>query len=300
MSVLRKHARSVVFKQLPPSLEVRQVISSLPSGSIHNIIPKPNDSLVINFLDPHTASRFTRNFLSLPRAPSIKDVSIEYGSSKPLPVEILAEIGLRSASRVVRVSSNNGKDIPNGLENELKELGAIESFEVNSDARSAVVHFMSIDAAMQALQLLRANKSYDGFSVYFGIDRKANPPRFSRNAQTDLVLTGLPKGITSSEIIRRIQSGLPSLNREAIRSIVFDEKSAKAFINFLEPAAAKIVFDSFNTAKTSTGGVSVSWSSTPANPVNPSLRIAVSAGVSRTLTVSHLQNVRPASTHLED
>lgn len=149
MSVLRQHARTVVFRQLPPSLEVKQVISSLPSGSIHNIIPKPNESLVINFLDSNTASRFTRNFLSLPRAPPIKDVSIEYGSPKPLPVEILAEIGLRGASRVVRVSSNNGKDIPNGLEDELKKIGGIESFEINPDGRSAAVHFMSIDEAVE-------------------------------------------------------------------------------------------------------------------------------------------------------
>lgn len=149
MSILRQHARSVVFRQLSPSLEIKQVISSLPSGSIHNIIPKPNESLVIDFLDSNTASRFTRNFLSLPRAPPIKDVSIEYGSTKPLPVEILAEIGLRGASRVVRVSSNNGKDIPNGLEDGLKKVGSIESFEINPDGRSAAVHFMSIDEAVE-------------------------------------------------------------------------------------------------------------------------------------------------------
>ncbi|KAJ4473167.1 hypothetical protein J3R30DRAFT_770783 [Lentinula aciculospora] len=293
MSVLQKHvlARSVVFKQLLPSLEVKQIISCFPHGRFHDISPRSKDTLAIKFLDSRSASRFTQKFLSLPRAPPLKDATIEYEASDPLPVEVLTKIGLRNASRVIRVTSNNAKKIPGNLIHDVKECGPIESFE--SDGKKAVIHFMSIDTAIKALDVLRTSEGYAGYAVYYGFDKKCDtPPSYPANSQTDLILTDLPKGTTTSELLRRIQSGLPDLKREIIRSVVFDEPGAKAFINFLEPSVAKIVFDSFDNAKTSTGGVSVSWSRPSPNPVSASLRMAISAGASRTLIVSHLKDVQ--------
>ncbi|KAJ3727357.1 hypothetical protein DFJ43DRAFT_1156981 [Lentinula guzmanii] len=293
MSVLRKHvfARSVVLRQLPPSLDVEQALSCFPHGRFHDIIPRSKDVLAIKFLDSRSATQFTQKFLLSPRAPPLKDATIEYDQTSPLPVDILTAIGLRNASRVIRVSSNNVKDIPEDFIDELRKCGSIESVE--SDKRKAVIHFMSIDAAMKALDMLRTNKTYAGYSVYYGFDQKCDTPLpYPASSRTDLVLTGLPKGTTTSELLRRIQSGLPDLNREVVRSVVYDESNAKAFINFLEPAVAKIVFDSFNNAESSTGGVSVSWCRNASNPVSASLRMAVSAGASRTLTVSHLENVQ--------
>ncbi|KAJ3777760.1 hypothetical protein FB446DRAFT_92269 [Lentinula raphanica] len=292
MSVLHKHAftRSVVLKQLPPYLEANQALSCFPQGRFHDVIPRKNDSLVIKFLDSRSASQFTRKFLSLPRAPPLKDALIEYGRPAALPVEILTAVGLKNASRVIRVSSNNTKDIPETLIDDVKKCGPIESFE--SDKKKAVIYFMSIDAAMKASDILRTSEAYTGYSVYYGYDKKCDiPTPLPSDSQTDLVITGIRKGATTSELLRRIQSGLPNLNREVVRSISFDEPNAKAFINFFEPAVAKIVFDSFNNAKSSTGGVSVSWLFKRSDPASANLRMAVSAGASRTISVSHLQNV---------
>ncbi|KAJ4474792.1 hypothetical protein C8R41DRAFT_552656 [Lentinula lateritia] len=292
MSIQQKHvlARSLVFKQLPPSLEVKQALSCLPRGRFHDIVPRGKDSLAIKFLDFRSASRFTQKFRLLPRAPLLKDATIEYEASGPLPIEILTAIGLRNASRVVRVSATIAKDIPESLIDDSKKCGPIESFE--SDKRKAVINFLSIDAAIKALDILRASKTYVGYHVYFGYDKKCDiPPPYPARFKTDLVLTDLPKGATTNELLQRLQSGLPDLKQETIRSIVFDEPGAKAFINFLEPGVAKIVYGSFKHAKTSTGGVSVSWSRTTSSPITASLRMAVNVGASRTMTISHLENV---------
>ncbi|KAJ3809856.1 hypothetical protein F5876DRAFT_77332 [Lentinula aff. lateritia] len=292
MSIQQKHvlARSLVFKQLPPSLEVKQALSCLPRGRFHDIVPRGKDSLAIKFLDFRSATRFTQKFRLLPRAPLLKDATIEYEASGPLPIEILTAIGLRNASRVVRVSATIAKDIPESLIDDSKKCGPIESFE--SDKRKAVINFLSIDAAIKALDILRASKTYVGYYVYFGYDKKCDiPTPYPADSKTDLVLTDLPKGATTNELLRRLQSGLPDLKQETIRSIVFDEPGAKAFINFLEPVVAKIVYESFKHAKTSTGGVSVSWSWTAPSPMSASLRMAVNVGASRTMTISHLENV---------
>ncbi|KAF5386461.1 hypothetical protein D9757_005909 [Collybiopsis confluens] len=240
MNVLRKNlVRTVVLKQIPPSVEV---ISSLPSGRIHQISRENNgDSLVINFLDSRSATHFTNKFLSLPRLASLKDTVIDYGKPLRLPVQTLAAIGLKNASRVVRVSSNNGKNIPSDLEKDLAEFG-IENFKV--DSRSAIVHFFSIEAATEALDALRSNTAYAGYSVYFGL--------------------------TVGELVRRIESGLPNLNRELIQSINYNPRQRKAYINFFDPAVAKIIHDSFNMTNDSDPLLSVSWfrSKSPISPVS--------------------------------
>ncbi|KAJ3842288.1 hypothetical protein F5878DRAFT_657728 [Lentinula raphanica] len=200
MSVLHKHVitRSVVLKQLPPYLKTTQALFCFPQSHFHDVIPRKNDSLVIKFLDSRSASQFTRKFLSLPRAPPLKDALIEYGRPAALPVEILTAVGLKNASRVIRVSSNNTKDIPETLIDESKKCGLIESFE--GDKKKAVIHFMSIDAAMKASDILRTSEAYMGYSVYYGYDKKCDIPNpYPSDSQTDLVITGIRKGATTSE-----------------------------------------------------------------------------------------------------
>ncbi|KAJ3717005.1 hypothetical protein C8R42DRAFT_644922 [Lentinula raphanica] len=248
-----------LLKHLPSYLEASQALSCFSQGRFCDVIPRENDSLVIEFLDSRSASQFTRKFLSVPRAPPLKDASIEYGRPTALPAETLIAVELKNASRVIRVSSNNTKDIPETLINDVKKKA---------------VHFMSIYAAMKASDLLRTSEAYAGYSVYHGYDKKCDTPTpYPSNSQTDLVVTVIRKGATTSELLRRIQSGLPNLNRDVMRSITFDEPNAKAFIDFLEPAVVKIVFHSFNNAKSSTAGVSVSTLRVPISG------LAVSAGV---------------------
>ncbi|KAF9077340.1 hypothetical protein BDP27DRAFT_1397733 [Rhodocollybia butyracea] len=304
MSVVRRHAaRSVVFKQLPPSLEVKNLLSLVPSGRIHQVKSQSNNSLVINFLDSRSATHFTRKFLASSRdGPLNDDISLDYGESQPIPVEILAAIGLKNASRVIRVTSNNEKDIPSALKGDLNKCGTIESLV--DDSRSAVCHFMSIESAIKALELLRSSKTYGGYSVYFGIDRKSHFPRsFPKGSKTDIVLASLPKDATTKEILDRIQLGVPSLSRETVRSIRFRTKTRKAFINFFEPGIAKMIFDSFEKAEGNTRltrGVSVSWLRCRTPSISTNLRIAVDAGVSRTLTVSNIKDVRQLKSILKD
>ncbi|KIK68749.1 hypothetical protein GYMLUDRAFT_732810 [Collybiopsis luxurians FD-317 M1] len=289
MSVLRKNlARTVILKQLPPSLQVKQLLPHLPSGRIHELSPQPDNSLAIHFLDSRSATHFTQKFQSSPRPDPLKDAAVDYGEPRHVPVQVLAAIGLRNASRVVRVISNNDKDLPSDLEKDVTEFG-IENLKVNG--RSAVIHFMSIEAAIKALNALRSSETYSGYSVHFGTDRKFPlSPQFPKT-QTCLRLTRIRKGITLNELVRRIESGLPDLNHELIRSINYNPKQRKAYINFFDPAIAKIVHHAFNKVDDSNSLLSVSWFRSTSS-ISPSLYSAINAGVSRTLTVSRLRDVR--------
>jgi len=150
----RFRSRSVVVSNIPPSFTMRQFLALKGAGrSIESVAVNPEKQQVeINYLfrrgpDPLFASK-SKNELVLDG----QAFDVQYLDHRPLPVEVIAAIGIKGASRKIIVNQlpkRDAKWTEKDLMEEMSRFGTVENVWLDKAGEKATVTFSDILTAVK-------------------------------------------------------------------------------------------------------------------------------------------------------
>jgi len=131
------------------------------SGHIQEIVPSyAARSLDITLFDSASAEEF----MERRGHRSLSAFRFQFGEESKLPVELLAGLVLRNASRALKLSPLMKYMTSEWLMGVLSKFGVVEKLEVNEAKREAVVHYMS---TFQAIHVSFRLEPLDFYNIMY-------------------------------------------------------------------------------------------------------------------------------------
>ncbi|KAK7047286.1 hypothetical protein VNI00_006517 [Paramarasmius palmivorus] len=296
-------SRTVLVREIPSDVTTSQILDKIQVGPLEHIEHDAlNKCARFAFLDSKTATNFKRQF---DQWDGRTGMTTGYSTEGPLGVEKIAALGLRHASRAIRVNPVPEGATEGSLRQELSRFGAIEKIdlETGSDGKQVVhVHFHSIDSALRAVQTLRTEEGWGGkLGISFLTDRCDLPLRIASrkllNAKdsgelqsTVAVLHGVRKETTRARILAHVKDALPPHNGEAVLRVdiktMRGKPRAAAFLNFANAPITSLFLDALKAKPLD--GVTAYMKSQNIPLVKPTIHRAVKLGATRTILIKGL------------
>ncbi|KAF9262051.1 hypothetical protein L218DRAFT_1078236, partial [Marasmius fiardii PR-910] len=255
---------SVIVENVPTPSYLSTVLDRVQIGPIDRIQHEPLRSLAfLDFIDPGSAEIFCKRFRE--RAEDTEGgptIAEKYSTPSAWPV---AAIGYYRASRCITILYPKP---PNTTEDSLKEdlsrFGPVEKVETFNDASEGtyktIVHFNSIESALQAMTTLRKEEGLNGARIHFrpdrfdlsnqqpeGVVQEENHAQISRH----VYLTGFDaRPSTLNGVLNLIEKTTAPfhVHGEALQNItVFKGKRKPIFLSFMRPEDAVRFVDTFNS-----------------------------------------------------
>ncbi|KAF5352175.1 hypothetical protein D9758_009205 [Tetrapyrgos nigripes] len=241
-------ARAILIQKFPPTASINDLLSlkglGHPVESAFRI--KHNNDVEIRYLEADSA-RYVRTFSgrnAIIYGGQLLDIKLL--PPRRLPVEIVAAIGLRAASRMVVIRDTRGLTEEKLREELERRFGETERVWVNENDRRAVVTFSHIHEAIKARKTLQD----EGWPVNFR-DYLPRPPKHSQTGKFPHYGVVM-KGVRASprEVLRELDPILNLRNGDPSRVQTFpqgtllafgDSSNADKFTRFYRPPPGVIV-----------------------------------------------------------
>ncbi|SCU84277.1 LADA_0D00826g1_1 [Lachancea dasiensis] len=183
-------SRTVYLGNVPPNIEVRQLLDHVRSGVVENVrILREKMCAFISFFDEGSALLFHSDAILKRLNIDGRDIKIGWGKPIPMDPMVAAAVSNDGATRNVylgrlntaeKVVSQNETSEDGALvtEEKLREdlgiFGEIESVKIIAEKGIAFVHFTSIYSAIKVVSSLTSvNPYYANKKIFYGKDRCA-------------------------------------------------------------------------------------------------------------------------------
>ncbi|KAF5366269.1 hypothetical protein D9758_005806 [Tetrapyrgos nigripes] len=285
--------RCVLIKNLPPTFTVAKLLSLKGFGRpIESVIRRPSSNEVeICYLQPAGAACVVRAAKKGDFVMDGQKLKVEFCRPRPLPVEIIAAVSLRPASRRLLLRLPKCFRTEKALEEEMQRFGEMEQMWMAEDGKKATVTFSDIATALKAGKTLRSEKAWADSNVTFYVQYKHIYPRDPQVYPHTVCLSHLD--LAPYQLLSGLKDVLDWKMGEPLVCCSMNKNSA--FLKFRDWDAAKIFYDTYNPP----GRIQKSW----ANDETPILSNQVTAailGASRTLSISNLDIQRIWSGRLRE
>ncbi|KAF5343033.1 hypothetical protein D9758_011165 [Tetrapyrgos nigripes] len=275
--------RTVVIKNFPPKAITPHYLALRGTGGPIESVKrhKERDRLEIRYLEASSAQYVSTMAQKYPGL-RLNHQRLRVGLTRThrLPVEVVAAIGLRGASRSVRLHNLTNNFTAKELETEFARFGEIDDVWFGRDPKAekphAVVTFCHLMAAVKAYKTART----EGWTVSF---RKNLPTVFkTSDYEHHTVFIWFSSPITVQKLLQDMDFRFR--NGDPIRAQV---SGKNAFLTFSDPANAAKFYDSYEHPQ----ATSKNWAIKDRTPRTAELA-AVKLGASRTLFIDGFTDPR--------
>ncbi|THV04767.1 hypothetical protein K435DRAFT_774303 [Dendrothele bispora CBS 962.96] len=288
-------SRTVVISNVPPTFNMRNFLALKGFGRpIESVIVHPDNKKVeISFLERRSAELLAAAREKNEFALDGHELELEFVKPRPIPVEVIAAIGTREASRKIILNSLPKRDGKEGwtekeLEEEMGRYGKVESVWIDpQNGQKATVVFADILQAVKASKTLRIEEAYkdSGVRFYSDVTLKTHLPESGEDGPHSVYLTGLPLDITPSRLLKDLNSVLVFERGEPLIRVNMVKNTA--FLHFTYPSVAKLFYDSYHPTR----GVSKSWAAND-GVIHRKHIAAIRLGATRTVYITDFNDPR--------
>ncbi|KAF5352174.1 hypothetical protein D9758_009206 [Tetrapyrgos nigripes] len=276
-SLTRPPSRVILIKNFPATSTIDDFLSLRGTGKPIESVIRRKDELQIHYLESDGV-KSVRHFSNRDQLvlPDGQVLTTEILHTHRLPVEIIAAIGLRGASRTIAIRDLRGHSkevLEQGME---RRFGKVERIWVHEDGTHGIVTFSHIRAAMKAQKTLLE----EGWPVNF----RPNLPRPERIRLRDsgrphyaVRLEGIPVGSGARDILRDLKDILRFQNGDPMRVHTLRDM---ADLFFSDPTHA----EHFRKFYQPPPGVIAAWSPKDRPPAETDVA-AIKLGACRTILI---------------
>ncbi|KAF5336301.1 hypothetical protein D9758_014483 [Tetrapyrgos nigripes] len=289
----RPHSRVVLIRNFPPTSTINDFLNLRGTNKpIESVIRYPEYNTVeIRYLEPYATEYI--GFLAAQSELVLEGqaLRVENLPHRPLPVEALAAIGLRAASRTLVLRNLRAHFSQERLEKKLKEklvrhFGKFERIWIREDGETATVTFHNLMTAVKALKTLHA----EGWKVHC----KEGLPKlreFPDSAFPTVHLSGLPHGIQPQTVLKNLYDDLSSFPKGDPMRVFTNKKGA--FLVFFAPPYAKKFCDIYQpppgvTATLTNEGLTPQYAERAARRLGASRTIIIDGFKDPAITFDHI------------
>ncbi|KAF5366266.1 hypothetical protein D9758_005805 [Tetrapyrgos nigripes] len=289
--------RCVRVKNLPPTFTVTKLLRlkgmSRPIESVYRL-PDHNE-VEIHYLQPCGATRAVRAASEGNLVIDGQELEVRLCEPQRFPVEIVAGIVLKSASRVLWLRPPEQFKTVMALEEVMKRFGEVEDIWIDESGAKAKVTFSRIGMAMEAWKSLRSDEAWADSNVTFHIEHLQIFPREDNSTTAGqhrtVYLSHLPLDLDPHQLMKSVEDMIVWRHSEPILS--FSMCNNTAFFHFKDSVSAQIFYDAYEPL----GGIQKGWSHQDGPPAVSQLT-AANLGASRQLSMIGLDVTRIDSRRL--
>lgn len=167
-------SRTVYIGNIPPEITPQELLDHVRSGVVESvkILPQKNCAF-ISFLNATSASHFFSEASLKRLSLNSQDVRIGWGKPSSVPPQVLLAVAQDGASRNVYVGGLPADITEDEILNDLLQYGPIDTIKIMREKNIAFIHFLSISAAIKAVQQLPFEPKWTDRKVFYGRDRCA-------------------------------------------------------------------------------------------------------------------------------
>ncbi|KAF5369036.1 hypothetical protein D9758_002961 [Tetrapyrgos nigripes] len=285
----RSPTRAVLVKNLPPAFSVSKLLALKGVGGPIESIVMPPESNEVKILYVQTG-RATGVIKAGEEGALVMDgqtLDVNLTRTEALPVEVVAAIALKSASRKIGLQVPEQFKTETALEAEMKRFGEIERIWIEQGGNKATVTFLNIKDALKAHKALRVEKAWEAHPVHFMSDRMQLLPKKadSKDGRHSVLLQNLPFDITLPRLLTSLRGILPWSNGEPLMYVSMMENNA--FLKFRNSTCSEMFYNTYKPTRR----IQKSW---PKNNHSPTLSqvTASKLGATRTLFIRDFNDPR--------
>lgn len=167
-------SRTVYLGNVPAETTPEEILDHVSSGVVESLKVLPDKKCAfISFLNSTAASHFYSDAILKKLTLNSQEVKIGWGKATPVSTQVSLAVSQDGASRNVYLGN-----LPNGISeedirSELIKYGKIDVIKLLKDKNIGFVHFLSIGAAIQAVQQLPFEPKWSERKIFYGRDRCA-------------------------------------------------------------------------------------------------------------------------------
>lgn len=248
---LASNSRTVYLGHIAPETTPEEILNHVRSGVVESfkLLPEKNCAF-ISFLSPTSASHFYSEAILKRLTINSQDVKVGWGKSAPVSTEVALATSQDDASRNVYLGNLPGDITEQEIRSELSRYGPIDTVKLILDKNIGFVHFLSISAAIKAVQQLPFESNWSQRKIFYGRDRCAYISKIQKqnaaqylgiapgyehlisNADHDLISTALAQQSAAAVAVATAAGGASNVgNRTVYLGSVHPETTIEEICN---------------------------------------------------------------------